>query len=89
MRHLKNLIHILKSSYKPPSYRPTGWELLDATYIWIELFVKESLNEKQGTLIFDGWSDMHNEPSTAAYIQADSESFIVDVEATRATKKKL
>lgn len=83
----KNLIHILRPSYKPPSRKQLSSDLLDAVNTEMEQLVNENLGGKEGTLVIDGFSNIRNEPITASCIQVCGKSYIVDAEATGATKK--
>lgn len=82
-----DLIRILRPSYTLPSRKELAGSLLDSVHSQVEELVHESLKGKEGTLVIDGWSNIHNEPITAACVQVDGKSYIVDVEHTGATKK--
>lgn len=83
----KNLIHILRPSYEPPSRKELADSLLDAVHSEMEGLVAANLKGKEGTLIIDGWSNIHNEPIIASCIKVNEKSYIVDVENTGTTKK--
>ncbi|GFT38679.1 uncharacterized protein NPIL_229751 [Nephila pilipes] len=83
----KNLIHILRPSFKPPSHKELAGPLLDAVYNEMDGLVCKNLKGKEGTLVIDGWSNIHNEPIIVSYIQVTEESYLVDVENTGTTKK--
>lgn len=53
----------------------------------MEGLVSENLKGKEGTLVIDGWSNIHNEPIITSCIQVNGNSYIVDVDNTGATKK--
>ena len=71
----RNLIHILRLSYKLPSCKELAGSLLDSVHIDIEESIKENLKGREGTLITDGWSNIHNEPITASCIQVNGKSY--------------
>lgn len=83
----KNLIRILRKSYKLPSRKELAGSLLDSVHSEMEELVHENLKGREGTLVIDGWSNIHNEPIIASCVQFNGKSYIVDVEDTGATKK--
>ena len=62
--------------------------LLDSVHSQMEELVHESLKGKEGTLVIDGWSNIHNEPITAACVQVDGKSYFVDHANKRPKKEK-
>ena len=82
-----DLIYILRLSYKLPSNKELAGSLLDSVHSQMEELVHESFKGKKGTLVIDGWINIHNEPITAACFQVNGKSYIVDAEDTDATKK--
>ena len=83
----RSLIHTLKTSYKLPSCKELSGSLLNSVRTEIEESVKENFKGREGTLIIDGLSNIHNEPITASCVQVKGKSYIVDVEETGANKK--
>ena len=82
-----NLIHILRPIYKLPSFKELASSLLDSVDNKMEESVKENLKNREGTLIIDRWSNIHDEPITASCVQVNRKSYTVDVEDTCVNKK--
>ena len=61
----KNLISTLRPGYFPPNRKELGDNLLDEVYTEAQSSMKAAIDGKTGTLIQDGWSNVHNEPIVA------------------------
>ena len=83
----RNLIHILRPSYKLALGKEWASSLIDSVHTEIEESVKENLKGREGTLIIDRWGNIHNEPITTSCVQVNGKSYIVDVEDMDANKK--
>ena len=78
-----NLMHILRPSYKLPSRKELAGSLLDSVHTEVEKSIKETLKGREGTLIIDGWSNIHNKPITASCVEGNRKSCIVDMGANK------
>ena len=81
------LMHILRSRYKLPSCKELASSLLDSVDNEMKESVKENLKGREGTLIIEKWSNIHNEPKTASCVQVNRKSYNVDVQDTCANEK--
>ena len=84
---LRNLMHILRPSYKLSSCKELAGSFLDSVHTEIEELVKENFKGREGTLIIDRWTNIHNEPITASCVQVNRKSYIVD-KKDKGTNKK-
>ena len=55
-----------RPGYTAPTRKETGGRLLDAVHGEIISQVKDKLEDKDATLIQDGWSDLHKSPVIAS-----------------------
>ena len=61
--------------------------LLDAVYSEAQHAMKQQIAGKSGTLIQDGWSNVHNDPIVATSLQVEGKTFFLDSVDTGAMTK--
>lgn len=83
----KKMIKMLRPGYKPPTRKSLANDLLSKVHEKMEEEMKETIASKNATLVIDSWSNIHNDPITAACIQIGEKSFVVDVEDSGSKKK--
>ena len=64
--------------YTPPRCKSIGGPLLDNVYKHPMPDMKGSLNSKIAMLAQDRWSNIHNEPAAASYLQVNNMSYRFD-----------
>ena len=74
------LIYILRPSCKLPSRKELAGRLPDSVHTEIEESAKENLKGREGTLIIEGWSNIHNEVTIASCVQVNRKSYTVEVQ---------
>ena len=73
-------MHTLRPSYKLNSSKELAGSLLDSIHAEIEESIKENLKGREGTLIIEGWSNIHNEVTIASCVQVNRKSYTVEVQ---------
>lgn len=83
----KSMIKMLRPGYKPPTRKSLANDLLTKVHDKMEEEMKKTIATKNATLVIDSWSNIHNDPITAACIQIGEKSYVVDVEDSGSKKK--
>ena len=58
-QYFKNMVHLLRPSYKPPNSKLLGKRLLDGQYDLLRKEMCDQLKGKDVYLLEDGWSDIY------------------------------
>ena len=74
----KALIQMLRPGYDVPTRKTLGDQLLDDVYGGAQQTMKEAIQGKNGTIIQDGWSNVHNDPIVATSVQVEGNTFFLD-----------
>lgn len=83
----KNLCHGLRHGYDPPSEHMLQGPLLDKIYDNLRENMKSNLDGKCGTLIQDGWSDIHNSPTLSHTVVCNADAYLINTIKCEAEKK--
>ena len=73
--------------YQPPSRKAIGGVLFDQVPEKLQVDMKKKIDGKSGTLIEDGWSNVHNEPVVATCLQVGSKVYFLDSHDTGSMPK--
>ena len=83
----KKLVGMLCPGYTPPSSKRVGNELLSEVANSQKKNMKNLLTGKEGTLVLDGWSNIHNQPVVATCLHVEDEIFMLDSHDTGSMTK--
>jgi len=67
---------MLPNGYQSPSRKQIAENLLDSVYDQLQGGMKELIDGKTGTLVQDGWSNIHNEPIITSHPIGQSSHWI-------------
>ena len=81
------MIDGLRPGYSAPTRKTLGEQHLDDVYKDNQQIMKDTISGKSGTLIQDGWSNVHNDPIVAASIQVEGKTFFLNSVDTGAMPK--
>ena len=81
------VIPLLRPGCTPPSHEAIDGILLDKVHDQLTQDMRTSVSSKTATLIQDGWSNIHNEPIVASYLQVVNKSFLLESHDTGSMTK--
>lgn len=81
------LIEKLRPGYKPPSRKALSENLLNEVTSKLENQMMLALENKECTLMEDGWSNIHNEPVIATCLHTSGKSYFLKAEECGSSKK--
>lgn len=82
-----DFISELRPGWKPATRKELAGALLDQTYEQLNEAMFNKLENRDVTLVQDGWSDIHNNPVIATCVHDGSNSYFVHAENTGTSKK--
>ncbi|KAK2164706.1 hypothetical protein LSH36_60g06037 [Paralvinella palmiformis] len=83
----KKVMNMLRNGYQSPSRKQIAGNLLDSVYDQLQSDMKKLIDCKTGTLVQDGWSNIHNEPIIASSLQVEGKSYLLDSHPTGSMAK--
>lgn len=83
----KDFCQALRPGYEPPSDNMLQGTLLDKTYEELHKKMTNELNGQEGTLIQDGWSNIHNAPILSHSVICNGEAYLIDSIECKGDKK--
>ena len=81
------MISLLRPGYSSPNRKDISGRLLDIVHDRIRQHIVKEIQNKDVTLIQDGWSDIHNHPVIATSIHTGSKSYFLNAVDTGPNKK--
>ena len=81
------LIQKLRPGYKPPTRKALSDNLLNEITTLLENEMMSAIENKECTLMEDGWSNIHNEPVIASCLHTNGKSYFLNAEECGGNKK--
>ena len=78
---------MLRPGYFSPKHKDIGDYLLDKVHGKVMDEMKSGLKGKDGVLVQDGWSDIHNCPVIASSLHVEGKSYFMSATETGTNKK--
>lgn len=83
----RKVVQMLRPGYIPPTRKAIGGQLLDRVSEDLTSDMKDDIDGKSGTLVQDGWSNIHNEPVVASCLHVNNKVYLLDCHDTGAMTK--